>query len=96
MWSMVQQDKPEDFVIATGQTRSVRQFVEAALEFADLPVDIDRYVQYDEDMHRPSEVDLLVGDATKAKVKLGWTPKTSFEGLVALMMENDLRTEGRN
>jgi len=96
MWSMVQQNQPEDFVIATGETRTVRQFIEAALEAAELDVDVDKYVFYDQNMHRPAEVDLLVGDATKAKTKLGWTPKTSFAELVSLMLENDLRCESKN
>ena len=96
MWAMVQQDEPEDFVIATGETRSVREFLEAALEYSELDVDVERYVHFDQDMHRPAEVDLLVGDAAKAKAKLGWVPKTSFKELVGLMMENDLRLEGRN
>jgi GDPmannose 4,6-dehydratase len=96
MWGMVQQDEPEDFVIATGETRSVREFLEAALEYSELDVDVERYVHFDQDMHRPAEVDLLVGDAAKAKAKLGWVPKTSFKELVGLMMENDFRLEGRN
>ena len=96
MWAMVQQDEPEDFVIATGETRSVREFLEAALEYSELDVDVERYVHFDQDMHRPAEVDLLVGDAAKEKAKLGWVPKTSFKELVGLMMENDLRLEGRN
>jgi GDPmannose 4,6-dehydratase len=96
MWAMVQQDEPEDFVIATGETRSVREFLEAALEYSELDVDVERYVHFDQDMHRPAEVDLLVGDAAKAKAKLGWVPKTSFKELVGLMMENDFRLEGRN
>jgi GDPmannose 4,6-dehydratase len=96
MWAMVQQDEPEDFVIATGETRSVREFVEAALEYSELDVDVERYVHFDKDMHRPAEVDLLVGDASKAKAKLGWVPKTSFKELVGLMMQNDLRLEARN
>jgi GDPmannose 4,6-dehydratase len=96
MWAMVQQDEPEDFVIATGETRSVREFLEAALEYSELDVDVERYVHFDQDMHRPAEVDLLVGDASKAKAKLGWVPKTSFKELVGLMMENDLRLEAGN
>lgn len=93
MWLMVQQEKPDDFVISTGETRSVRDFVETALKAVNLDIDVDKYVKYDKEMIRPSEVDLLVGDATKAKSILGWTPKTSFDELVNLMISNDLSLE---
>ena len=96
MWLMVQQDKPDDFVIATGETRSVRDFVEAALRVADMDVDVDKYVQYDKEMKRPAEVDLLVGNANKAKQILKWTPKTSFEELVQLMFKSDIDLESKN
>ena len=95
MWSMVQQPDSDDYVIATGETRSVREFVEAALIAAELEPNIEKYIKYDNEMKRPSEVDLLVGDATKAKAKLGWTPTTTFDDLVTLMVENDLRIESR-
>lgn len=95
MWSMVQQDNSDDYVIATGETRSVRDFVEAALTAAGLDPDVDKYVTYDKEMKRPSEVDLLVGDASKAKAKLGWSPKTSFNQLISLMVETDLRVESK-
>jgi GDPmannose 4,6-dehydratase len=95
MWSMVQQPDSDDYVIATGETRSVREFVEAALIAAELEPDIEKYIKYDNEMKRPSEVDLLVGDATKAKAKLGWSPTTTFDDLVSLMVENDLRIESR-
>jgi GDPmannose 4,6-dehydratase len=95
MWRMTQEEKPDDFVIATGQTRSVRDFVVAALEAAGLEPDVDKYVSYDQTMKRPSEVDLLVGDASKAKHNLDWEPKTTFAELVGLMVENDLRVESR-
>jgi GDPmannose 4,6-dehydratase len=95
MWRMTQEEKPDDFVIATGQTRSVRDFVVAALEAAGLEPDVDKYVSYDQTMKRPSEVDLLVGDASKAKRNLDWEPKTTFAELVGLMVENDLRVESR-
>jgi GDPmannose 4,6-dehydratase len=93
MWKMTQQEKPDDFVIATGQTRTVRDFIVAALEAAGLEPDVEKYVSYDQNMKRPSEVDLLVGDASKAKQELDWSPRTTFQELVSLMVENDLRLE---
>jgi GDPmannose 4,6-dehydratase len=93
MWNMTQVAEASDYVIATGQTRSVRDFVIAALIAADLEPDVEKYVSYDMAMKRPSEVDLLVGDASKAKRELDWEPKTTFEELVGLMVENDLRIE---
>jgi GDPmannose 4,6-dehydratase len=96
MWKMTQENVPDDFVIATGVTRSVRDFVAAALEAAGLEPNVDKYVDYDQEMKRPSEVDLLVGDATKAKDVLKWEPTTSFNQLVALMVENDLILESKN
>ena len=93
MWRMTQVEEPGDYVIATGQTRSVRDFVVAALIAAELEPDVDKYVSYDLAMKRPSEVDLLVGDASKAKEVLGWQPTTSFNQLVGLMVENDLILE---
>lgn len=96
MWRMTQEEKPDDFVIATGQTRTVRDFVVAALEAAGLELDVEKYVSYDQAMKRPSEVDLLVGDASKAKNVLGWAPTTSFNQLVGLMVENDLILEANH
>lgn len=96
MWRMTQVEKASDYVIATGQTRSVRDFVEAALIAAGLEPDVEKYVSYDQTMKRPSEVDLLVGDASKAKQELDWSPRTSFQELVTLMVENDLRLESKN
>lgn len=93
MWRMTQQETPDDYVIATGKTRSVRDFVVSALIAAGLEPDVDKYVSYDVEMKRPSEVDLLIGNANKAKENLGWEPTTSFEQLVGLMVENDLRRE---
>ena len=95
MWKMTQVNEASDYVIATGQTRSVRDFVIAALVAAELEPDVDKYVSYDMAMKRPSEVDLLVGDASKAKRELNWEPKTTFQELVGLMVENDLRVESR-
>ena len=93
MWLMLQQDTPDDYVIATGESHSVADFVHAALIAAELEPDINRYVRFDQNLIRPSEVDLLVGDATKASVELDWRPKTSFNALVNLMVEADLRIE---
>ncbi len=95
MWLMVQQEVPDDFVIATGKSWSVREFVVAALEAAQLEGDIERYLDFDKELIRPSEVNLLVGDSSKAKKVLGWSPKTNFENLVQLMVENDLSLESR-
>lgn len=93
MWKMVQQETPSDFVIATGETHSVREFLEEAFKCVGIKSGIEKYVKYDEKFLRPSEVDLLVGDATKAREVLGWVPKVSFTELVQIMVENDLRIE---
>lgn len=88
MWRMLQQEEPGDFVIATGETHSVREFVEIAFGFADL--DWRRHVEIDPRFFRPTEVDLLVGDARKAERILGWQPRTTFRELVELMVDADL------
>ena len=88
MWLMLQQPSPEDFVIATGRTHTVREFVRRAFESAGL--DWEEYVVQDQRFMRPAEVDLLVGDPSKAKRMLGWEPDVSFEDLVAMMVEADL------
>ncbi len=90
MWLILQQDKPDDFVIATGETHSVREFCEEA--FAHAGLDWSKYVEIDERYYRPAEVDLLIGDASKAKRVLGWEPKTRFKDLVKLMVDADLKT----
>jgi len=87
MWLMLQQDTPEDFVIATGETHSVREFVELA--FARVGLDWESHVELDARYLRPSEVDLLLGDATKAHEKLGWQPRTTFRELVHKMVDHD-------
>lgn len=87
MWLMLQQDEPDDFVIATGETHSVREFLD--LTFDHVGLDPDDYVEFDPRFMRPSEVDLLLGDPSKAREKLGWEPKTSFVELVRLMVESD-------
>jgi GDPmannose 4,6-dehydratase len=89
MWLMLQQDQPGDYVVATGQTHSVRRFCELA--FACAGLDYRNYVVVDERFFRPAEVDLLVGDPSRAREKLGWKPEVSFEQLVEMMVEADLR-----
>ncbi len=105
MWLMLQQDTPDDYVIATGESRSVREFVEATGEALDMKITWEGegthevgkdgngniVVQISENFYRPAEVDFLLGDATKAKEKLGWFPKTSFQGLVDMMVASDLK-----
>jgi GDPmannose 4,6-dehydratase len=88
MWMMLQQDAPDDYVIATGETHSVRELVEAAFGYVDL--DWQQYVVQDERFMRPAEVDLLVGDASKAGRELGWEPAVTFQGLVEMMVKADL------
>ncbi len=88
MWLMLQQDEPEDYVIATGETHSVREFVELAFDY--LGLDWKKYVVVDPALYRPADVDLLVGDATKARTKLGWAPSVTFEQLVKIMVDADL------
>ena len=90
MWLMLQPDEPDDYVIATGRTHSVRDFVRIAFEAAGLG-SYEPYVVIDPRFVRPAEVDRLIGDASKAKRKLGWEPKVSFEQLVAMMVESDLK-----
>jgi GDPmannose 4,6-dehydratase len=92
MWLMLQQDEPDDYVIATGVQHSVRDFVETAFGLAG--VDWNRHVVVDEAYLRPADVIDLRGDASKAARKLGWKPRTSFEELVREMLENDMRLEG--
>jgi len=87
MWLMLQQDEPDDYVVATGETKSVREFVEET--FALLDLDWHKYVEVDPRYFRPAEVDLLLGDASKAANELGWRPKVSFRQLVKMMVEHD-------
>ena len=93
MWLMTQQEKADTFVISTGISHSVEQFVETALEVAGLEKNVSRYVDFDQEMVRPSEVEALVGDSSKANKILGWKPKTDFKRLVEIMVENDLKIE---
>jgi len=90
MYLMLQQDEPEDYVIATSQTNTVRECVQIAFDEAAVP-DWERYVKIDPAFLRPSEVDQLIGDPAKAKAKLGWEPKTGFEELIRLMTRSDLK-----
>lgn len=88
MWMMLQQDQPDDFVVSTGETNSVRRFCEVA--FGHVGLDYRDYVVQDERFFRPAEVDLLVGDPSKARLVLGWQPETSFETLVKMMVDSDM------
>lgn len=92
MWLMLQQDEPDDYVVATGETYSVREFLDIAFKYVNL--DWQTYVEFDDRYLRPAEVDLLIGDPTKAKQKLGWEPSVTFEQLVQLMVEADLKALG--
>jgi GDPmannose 4,6-dehydratase len=92
MWLMLQQDEPDDYVVATGETHSVQELVERAFGEAGID-DWPRYVRQDQKFYRPAEVDLLIGDATKARTKLGWAPEVDFASLVKLMVDHDLRAE---
>ena len=87
MWLMLQQDKPEDFVIATGETHSVREFAEKVFDYLEL--DWEKYVEIDQRYFRPAEVDMLLGDASKANEKLNWSPNVRFDGLVEMMVQHD-------
>ena len=89
MWLMLQQDKPDDFVIATGETHTVREFLELVFEEAGLGP-ANKYVEIDSRLFRPQEVPLLLGDYSKAKDKLGWSPKTNLRELAKMMYESDL------
>ena len=92
MYLMLQQDKPDDYVLATGETHSVNEFLHKAFEYAGLKV--EDYVKFDSNLTRPAEVDLLIGDATKARTVLGWTPKISFNELIKEMVDHDLKEAG--
>jgi GDPmannose 4,6-dehydratase len=89
MWRMLQHDEPDDFVLATNETHSVREFIEVA--FAHAGLDWDEHVEIDPKYFRPSEVDVLLGDFSKAKEKLGWEPTITFEGLVQMMVDADVK-----
>ncbi|MFQ5590598.1 MAG: GDP-mannose 4,6-dehydratase [Phycisphaerae bacterium] len=93
MWLMLQQDKPDDYVVATGETHSVREFVE--IVFAHLDLDPEEYIRVDPRYYRPSEIDTLSGDATKARKRLGWRPTMTFRDLAIMMTDADLRRAER-
>ena len=90
MWLMLQQEEPDDYVISTNETHTVKEFVELAFARADL--DYKKYVKIDERFYRPAEVDLLIGDSTKARKKLNWNPKTDFKTLIHNMVDADLQS----
>ena len=93
MWLMLQQDKPDDFVIATGETHSVREFVEKVFQKLDL--DYQKHVVIDPRYFRPTEVDILLGDPTKARKTLGWNPRVNFDQLIDMMVATDLEQAGK-
>jgi GDPmannose 4,6-dehydratase len=88
MWLMLQQDKPDDYVVATGETHTIRDFLD--LSFGHAGLEWQKYVEIDPKYYRPSEVDVLIGDASKAKKQLGWVPKTKFPELVRIMTDADI------
>ena len=94
MWLMLQQDKPDDYLLATNETHTVREFVQRAFAHADL--DWKQYVKHDDRYERPAEVDLLIGDPAKAKKQLGWEPKIRFQELVKIMVDADLEAVRRD
>jgi GDPmannose 4,6-dehydratase len=89
MWMMLQQDEPADYVIATGETHSVREFLDESAAL--LGMDWEKHVEFDPRYLRPAEVDALHGDPSKAKTTLGWAPKTTFKELVRIMVEHDVK-----
>ena len=95
MWKMLQHPDPDDYVIATGETHTVKEFLHTVFDLADL--DVEEYVEIDERLFRPHEVPLLLGDPAKAKAKIKWEPKVDFKSLAKMMYEADLEevTNGR-
>ena len=90
MWLMLQQDTPDDYVISTGETHSIREFLDVAFSYIGIK-DWKPYIKQDPRFMRPSEVDLLIGDSSKAQNQFGWKPKTPFKIWVGLMVENDIK-----
>jgi GDPmannose 4,6-dehydratase len=95
MWLMLQQDEADDYVVASGETHTIRECLDVAFRAAGYD-DWSSFVLKDARFERPAEVDLLMGDATKARDKLGWTPKVTFEELVTMMYESDLAQEAKH
>jgi GDPmannose 4,6-dehydratase len=93
MWLMLQHDRPDDFVVATGETHSVREFLQEA--FGIVGLDYRQHLQHDDTMERPTEVDLLCGDASKAERLLGWKPRTRFKELVRIMVQHEVEALAR-
>jgi len=96
MWLMLQQDKPDDYVVATGETHSVKEFLEIACRAAGLPGSCEQYYQHNPKYDRPAEVDLLIGDPGKAKRVLKWEPTVTFEQLVEIMVKSELENEAKS
>jgi GDPmannose 4,6-dehydratase len=94
MWTIMQQERPDDYVIATGETHSVREFLDAAFGYLDL--DWHKHIEIDPRYYRPNEVDLLLGDCSKARRELGWQPKVRFHDLVRMMIDADLHAESNS
>jgi GDPmannose 4,6-dehydratase len=93
MWLMLQQEEPDDYVVATGETHSVRELLEEAFSYVGL--DWRKHLEIDARYYRPAEVDFLIGDASKAKRKLGWEAKTKFKDLVRVMVDADMETANK-
>jgi GDPmannose 4,6-dehydratase len=93
MWLMLQQPRPDDYVLATGESHSVKEFLEES--FSHVRLDWREYVEVDPKYFRPTEVDELVGDASKARRELGWSPKVTFKDLVRMMVDSDMETIGK-
>jgi GDPmannose 4,6-dehydratase len=96
MWMMLQQDKPDDFVIATGENHSVKEFVKLAFKVVGIDDWEKHVVSNEQKLLRPAEVDYLIGDYSKARKILGWKPKTTFQKLVEMMVKADIEMEKRN
>jgi GDPmannose 4,6-dehydratase len=93
MWLMLQQEKPDDYVLATNETHTIKAFLDSAFERVNL--DWKDYVKFDENFLRPAEVDLLIGDYSKAQKHLGWEPKTRMKALAELMVDADMDSVGK-
>ena len=94
MWRMLQADKPDDYVLATGETHSIREFLAEAFSLIGKRWEV--YVEIKKELFRPSEVDLLVGDASKAKSDLGWEPQVKFKELVKILLDSDIELAKKN